>query len=157
VNKIKHYLLDEIPAEDYSLIAIHSSCESYLMAYLLNLHCGCGFIRSNESEAVKIGNHPFDRYEWIDKANGIEVWLFSNRCLVLQNDNKMESSLFEIPETKELSLVKDLKDTDYIVRIDSGVETQILLEKMGSIQQINYRFLADTSQSNLDFGLNLDG
>ncbi len=156
MSKIKHYLLDEIPADDFSLIAIHSSIESYLMAFLLNLHCGCGFIKSNEREEVKIGKHQFDHYEWIDLVNGIEVWLFSNRCLVLQNDNKTESSLFDLPETKELYLVKDLKDADYIIKINSGVETTVLVEKMGSIDQINYRFVPDINQLNLDFILNLN-
>ena len=76
--------------------------------------------------------------------------------MVLQNDNKTESSLIDLPETKELYLVKDLKDADYIIKINSGVETTVLVEKMGSIDQINYRFVPDINQLNLDFILNLN-
>jgi hypothetical protein len=52
-------------------------------------------------------------------------------------------------------LVQDLKDVDYIIKIDSGIEAESLNKKMESINEISYRFLPDKSQLNLDFSLNL--
>jgi hypothetical protein len=148
---VKHYMLDEIAEDDFSLVAIKCSCEGYLLAYLLNTHCGFKFTRSKKN-SVK---NTFESYEWIDPFKGIEVRLFLNRCILLQNDPQKGASLFDLPETKELYLVQDLKDVDYIVKIDSGIEAKGLIKKMESINEISYRFLPDQSQLNLDFSLNL--
>ena len=65
------------------------------------------------------------------------------------------TGLFDLPETKELYLVQDLKDVDYIIKIDSGVEEQLMIERMESIDQISYRYSIDQSRLNIDLSLNL--
>ena len=65
------------------------------------------------------------------------------------------SGLFDIPETKELYLVQDLKDVDYIIKIDSGIEGQTMIDKMESIDQVSYRYLIDQSKLKVDLSLNL--
>lgn len=154
--KVKHYVLDEIVEDDFSLIAIHCTCEGYLLAFLLNSSCQSKFVRSKKSKDQPKKNFPFESYEWIDPIKGIEIWLFSNRCLILQNDPQKGTRLFDLPETKELYLVKDLKDADYILKINSGIEANDLIEKMEAIEEISYSFLPDQSVSCLDFSLNLD-
>ncbi|MDA9597065.1 IPExxxVDY family protein [Flavobacteriaceae bacterium] len=148
---IKHYLLDEVPEEDFSLIAINCSCEGYLLAYMLNTHCQSKFTLQKKNNTKNL----FESYEWLEPIKGIEVRLFFNRCIILQDDPQKGTSLFDLPETKELYLVNDLKDVDYIIIINSGVEVLTLLKKMESINQISHRFLPDQSQLNLDFSLNL--
>jgi hypothetical protein len=148
---IKHYLLDEVPEEDFSLIAINCSCEGYLLAYMLNTHCQSKFTLQKKNNTKNL----FESYEWLEPIKGIEVRLFFNRCIILQDDPQKGTSLFDLPETKELYLVNDLKDVDYIIIINSGVEVLTLFKKMESINQISHRFLPDQSQLNLDFSLNL--
>ena len=155
--KFKNYTLDEIVEDDFSLIAIHSSCEGYYLAFLLNSHCKSSFVQSKNSKVSKQQmDYPFESYEWIDAINGIEIRIISNKHLIFQDENQKGSSLFDFPKTKELYLVKDLKDVDYIIKINSGIEAQVLLDKMESIDQISYRYLIDKSQLNLDLILNLD-
>ena len=51
--------------------------------------------------------------------------------------------------------MQDLKDVDYIIKIDSGVEEQLMIERMESIDQISYRYSIDQSRLNIDLSLNL--
>ena len=51
--------------------------------------------------------------------------------------------------------MQDLKDVDYIIKIDSGIEGQTMIEKMESIDQVSYRYLIDQSKLKVDLSLNL--
>ena len=154
MSKVKSYILDEIDENEFSLIAIHSSCEAYFMAFLLNLKCNCRFIRSIKRKGVAQKDFPFEDYEWIDLVNGIEIRLFSNRILIFKNEIQKGISLFDVPETKELYLVQDLKEVDYIVKIDSGIEANMMIKKIESIDQISYLYLIDQSRLSIDPNLN---
>ena len=154
MSKVKSYILDEIDENEFSLIAIHSSCEAYFMAFLLNLKCNCRFVRSIKRKGVAQKDFPFEDYEWIDLVNGIEISLFSNRILIFKNEIQKGISLFDVPETKELYLVQDLKEVDYIVKIDSGIEANMLIKKIESIDQISYLHLIDQSRLSIDPNLN---
>ena len=154
MSKVKSYILDEIDENEFSLIAIHSSCEAYFMAFLLNLKCECRFIRSIKRKGVAQKDFPFEDYEWIDLVNGIEIRLFSNRILIFKNEIQKGISLFDVPETKELYLVQDLKEVDYIVKIDSGIEANMMIKKIESIDQISYLYLIDQRRLSIDPNLN---
>ena len=154
MSKVKSYILDEIDENEFSLIAIHSSCEAYFMAFLLNLKCNCRFVRSIKRKGVAQKDFPFEDYEWIDLVNGIEISLFSNRILIFKNEIQKGISLFDVPETKELYLVQDLKEVDYIVKIDSGIEANMMIKKIKSIDQISYLYLIDQSRLSIDPNLN---
>jgi hypothetical protein len=155
MSKIKNYVLDEIDEDDFSLIAVHSSCEAYLLAFLLNSKCQCRFAQTKKNKAIISGDFHFENYEWIDPIKGVEIRLFSNRLLIFQDDTQKGTGLFDLPETKELYLVKDLKDVDYIIKVDSGIEEQLMMVRMESIDQISYRYSIDQSQLNIDLSLNL--
>ena len=154
MSKVKSYILDEIDENEFSLLAIHSSCEAYFMAFLLNLKCNCRFVRSIKRKGVAQKDFPFEDYEWIDLVNGIEIRLFSNRILIFQNEIQKGISLFDVPETKELYLVQDLKEVDYIMKIDSGIEANMMIKKIESIDQISYLYLIDQSRLSIDPNLN---
>ena len=155
MTKIKNYILDEIDEDNFSLIAVHSSCEAYRLAFLLNSECQCRFTQTKFKKKGLPTDSYFVTYEWIDLIKGIEIRLFSNRCLKFRDKLQKGSGLFDIPETKELYLVKDLKDVDYIMKIDSGIEGQTMIEKMEYIDQISYRYLIDQSKLKVDLSLNL--
>ena len=124
------------------------------MAFLLNLKCNCRFVRSIKRKGVAQKDFPFEDYEWIDLVNGIEIRLFSNRILIFKNEIQKGISLFDVPETKELYLVQDLKEVDYIVKIDSGIEANMMIKKIESIDQISYLYLIDQSRLSIDPNLN---
>ena len=153
--RVKYYTLDEIVEDDFSLIAVHTSCEGYLLAFLLNTHCQCSFVQSIKRKGTKKMDYPFESYEWINPIKGIEIRIISNKHLIFQNQIQKGSGLFDFPETKELYLVRDLKGVDFIIKINSGIEEQVLLEKIESIDQISYQYLIDQSQLNLDLILNI--
>ena len=156
MTKVKHFTLEEIIEDDCSLIAIHSSCEGYHLAFLLNAYCQCSFIQSKKRKGTKKIDYPFERFEWIDQSKGIEIRMISNKHQTLQNEIRKESSLFDLPETKKLYLFEDLKDVDYIIKINTGIEVQDLVRKLESIDQISYRYLIDPSQLNSDLILSID-
>ena len=72
-----------------------------------------------------------------------------------QTDVQKGSVLFDLPETKELYLIQDLKEVDYIIKIDSGIEDYVMIERIESIDQVSYRHLIDQSQLKIDPRLNL--
>jgi hypothetical protein len=153
--KVKSYILDEIEEDDFSLIALHSSCEAYYLAFLLNSNCQCQFAQKKKKKEGAEADHIFESYEWIDPIKGIEIRLFSNRYLKFQKDVQKGSSLFDLPETKELYLMQDLKEVDYIIKIDSGVDDLVMIDSIESIDQVSYRYLIDQSQLKIDSRLNL--
>lgn len=151
----KSYVLDQIAEDDFSLIAIHTSCEAYHLAFLLNSNCHCRFVRSKKRKVQSQVDFPFIAYQWIDPMKGIEIRFFYNRFLVFQNETEKGTSLFDLPRTKELYLIQDLKDVDYIVKIDSGIDANVLIQKMESIDQISYQYLIEQSRFDIDLSLNL--
>ena len=153
--KVKSYILDEIEEDDFSLIALHSSCEAYYLAFLLNSNCQCQFAQKKKKKEGAEADHIFESYEWIDPIKGIEIRLFSNRYLKFQKDVQKGSSLFDLPETKELYLMQDLKEVDYIIKIDSGIDDLVMIDSIESIDQVSYRYLIDQSQLKMDSRLNL--
>ena len=118
--KVKNYFLDEIDKEDFSLIAIHSSCEPYYLAFLLNSKCHCQFAKKKKEGTE--ADHYFENYEWIDPIKDIEIRLFSNRYLKFQNDVLKGSSLFDLPETKELYLMQQTQHELELITILLEVE-----------------------------------
>ena len=153
--KVKSYILDEIEEDDFSLIALHSSCEAYYLAFLLNSNCQCQFAQKKKKKEGAEADHIFESYEWIDPIKGIEIRLFSNRYLKFQKDVQKGSSLFDLPETKELYLMQDSKEVDYIIKIDSGIDDLVMIDSIESIDQVSYRYLIDQSQLKIDSRLNL--
>ena len=152
--KVKNYILNEMCEEKFSLLAIHSFCEPYLLAFLLNSKCKCRFTKTIKNIREGPDYFPFESYEWIEPINGVKVWLFSNRFQTFQNDSQKGTGLFNIPETKELYLIKDLKDVDLVIKIDSGVEEQLIIRGIESINQVSYWYWIDQSRLNIDHSLN---
>ena len=155
MNKKKLYKLEDIDEGEFKLVYIHSNCEDFKLAYLMNLNYNSRFSKLKKQIYDNRSKVEFQIFEWIDKAKGISCYLFSNRSISFKNDLEKGVSLFDIPETKELYLVQDLKDVDYIIKIDSGIEGQTMIEKMESIDQVSYRYLINQSKLKVDLSLNL--
>ena len=79
---------------------------------------------------------------------------FSNRSLLVEDSGEKVGSLFDIPKTKELYLIEELIDVDYILKINSGINTVSLVKAMEKISEVSYFYQPNLSQINLDLIIN---
>ena len=154
MNKKKRYILEDIDEGEFKLISIHSNCEDFKLAYLINLTCNSRFIKLKKKVYENGSKFEFQIFEWIDIARGISCYLFSNRSLSFIDDLEKGGGLFDIPETKELYLVKDLKDADYIIKINSGIDAASLIKELETIKEVSYCYQPHQSKISLDLSVN---
>ena len=154
MNKKKRYILEDIDEGEFKLISIHSNCEDFKLAYLINLTCNSRFIKLKKKVYENGSKVEFQIFEWIDIARGISCYLFSNRSLSFKDDLEKGGGLFDIPETKELYLVKDLKEADYIIKINSGIDAASLIKELETIKEVSYCYQPHQSKITLDLSVN---
>lgn len=154
MNKKKRYILEDIDEGEFKLISIHSNCEDFKLAYLINLTCNSRFIKLKKKVYENGSKVEFQIFEWIDIARGICCYLFSNRSLSFKDDLEKGGGLFDIPETKELYLVQDLKEADYIIKINSGIDAASLVKELETIKEVSYCYQPHQSKITLDLSVN---
>lgn len=154
MNKKKRYILEDIDEGEFKLISIHSNCEDFKLAYLINLTCNSRFIKLKKKVYENGSKVEFQIFEWIDIARGICCYLFSNRSLSFKDDLEKGVGLFDIPETKELYLVQDLKEADYIIKINSGIDAASLVKELEIIKEVSYCYQPHQSKITLDLSVN---
>ena len=153
MNKKKRYILDDIDEGEFKLISIHSNCEDFKLAYLINLTCNSRFYKLKKKVYENRSKVEFQIFEWVDIARGICCYLFSNRSLSFKDDLEKGGGLFDIPETKELYLVQDLKEADYIIKINSGIDAASLVKELETIKEVSYCYQPHQSKIALDLSL----
>ena len=154
MNKKKRYILDDFDEGEFKLISIHSNCEDFKLAYLINLTCNSRFIKLKKKVYENGSKVEFQIFEWIDIARGICCYLFSNRSLSFKDDLEKGGGLFDLPETKELYLVQDLKEADYIIKINSGIDPASLVKELETIKEVSYCYQPHQSKITLDLSVN---
>tara|TARA_Y100000996_G_scaffold316785_1_gene252969 strand:+ start:427 stop:894 length:468 start_codon:yes stop_codon:yes gene_type:complete len=154
MNKKKRYILEDIDEGEFKLISIHSNCEDFKLAYLINLTCNSRLIKLKKKVYENGSKVEFQIFEWIDIARGISCYLFSNRSLSFKDDLEKGGGLFDIPETKELYLVQDLKEADYIIKINSGIDAASLVKELETIKEVSYCYQPHQSKITLDLSVN---
>lgn len=152
--KKKRYILENVDEGEFKLISVHSNCEDFKLAYLINLTCNSRFIKLKKKVYENGSIVDLQIFEWIDKAKGISCHLFTNRYLSFKDHLEKGGGLFNIPETKELYLVKDLKDADYIIKINSGIDPDSLVKELETIKEVSYCYQPHQSKTTLDLSLN---
>jgi hypothetical protein len=154
MNKKKRHILEDIDQDDFKIISIHSNCEDFKLAYLINITCNSRFIKLKKKVYDNRSKVEFHIFEWIDHIRGISCYLFSNRSLSFKNDKEKGGDLFNIPETKELYLVQDLKEADYIIKINSGIDAVSLVKELETINEVSYCYQSDQNKIKLDISIN---
>ena len=137
MNKKKLYTLDEFEEDDFSLLAIHSSLENYKIAFLLNTYCGSQFVMCKKDIELPLKNAFFQNFEWDNPKKGIHCNLFSNKFIKLGINTSKGAGLFDIPETKKVYLLPELKKVDYFIKINSGISVEVLNKKIELINDIS--------------------
>ena len=94
-------------------------------------------------------------FNWNNEKKGISFELFENKFMVEDEDSKVMDSLFSLSISKELSLIKSLKEVDFFIKQNCFFSTSNLIEKMSKIQNISliYRVSNSELSENINFDL----
>lgn len=133
----KIYKLEKFEEEKFKLFAIHSNIDDYKIAFLLNSKCGSKFVKARGYIDFPNQNAFFNHFEWEEKKKGISCDLFSNKFLKLEDDETKVKELFNLPETKEVYLIRDFKKVDYFIKINSGVSKEFFLKEISKIDEVS--------------------
>ncbi len=141
---------DDFIDEDFDLLAIHSTLESYRLAYYINSVLE---LQLKKSERIQ----DFDFYEYNDEKNQ-RLWsLVANKATIENTDAELrQNSLFSSASKSYIYLLPELKKVDFFLKIETNFsETQNLISKIKDIPQIITTFAVDVntlkSKNNLIF------
>lgn len=134
-------MLDEDLKEEFSLLAIHCSEESYKMAYLLNKHLGLQLEREKMdlefSNKGLVATFPLFRYE--NEFQYTSYYLAANKCkLAIANDSGV-GDLFELEPAEKMKttfLLAEYSKVDFFLKIQSDFSTIPLRKIIASINEI---------------------
>ena len=149
--------------EEFSLIAIHCSEEPYKMAYMLNEHVSLRLSRKKLD--VDFSNQGLDisfpLFEYEDPFSYIIYNLVSNKNKSLTAKFQSSGGLFsDVSSEKTITtfLLKEFKNVDYFLKIQSDYEkvsTRKLISTINEIEQVISAYTIESqkikSKNNLIF------
>ena len=149
--------------EEFSLIAIHCSEEPYKMAYMLNKRMSLRLSRTKldvdfSSQGLDIS---FPLFEYEDELSYIIYNLISNKNKSLTAKFQSSGGLFsDVSSEKTITtfLLKEFKNVDYFLKIQSDYEkvsTRKLISTINEIEQVISAYTIESekikSKNNLIF------
>jgi hypothetical protein len=149
----KYFLLDEI-VEEYDLIAIHTSLDDFSVAFVLNKNLRANFKRVKESLRYK--NSTFEMFHWKNLKEGVNCSLISNKNFVDSGIKNESNSLFNLSETKKVSLINSLSNVDYLLKIKEGIEIEQTIKILNKLPQLILSYVVDNKEVKSNFNLILD-
>lgn len=134
---------------DFDLLAIHSTLDSYRMAYLLNQALEVNFKNIDKL-------HNFDFFEYEDVNNQILWNLIANKGYFKEENLKSTSTLFSTTARTRAYLIPEHKKVDFFIKIEKATyDIQNIMTKINTIPQIITTFAIDfeslKSKNNLIF------
>ena len=156
-------ILEDNFQEEFSLIAIHCSEEPYKMAYMLNKHMSLRLSRKKldvdfSSQGLDIS---FPLFEYEDELSYIIYNLVSNKNKSLTAKFQSSGGLFsDVSSEKTITtfLLKEFKNVDYFIKIQSDYEkvsTRKLISTINEIEQVISAYTIESekikSKNNLIF------
>ena len=73
----------------------------------------------------------------------------------MENDQTQVKELFNLPETKEVYLIKDFKKVDYFIKINSGISKEFFYKGINEIDEVSL-FYEITGEKLDNFSLNFN-
>ncbi|MEC4112736.1 IPExxxVDY family protein [Myroides pelagicus] len=134
--------LADFDTDDYKLIAIHSSRkEDYKVVYFINATLDLYFEKEKNDIALTTeeGIANFSHFEYEDNDHHILWKIVSNKAFI-KPDTDIDSPLFSDKKhaiTKQGYLVPELKNVDYLIKIeeiDEYFNIGTVIEKLNSIK-----------------------
>ncbi|MDY8135111.1 IPExxxVDY family protein [Aquimarina sp. 2201CG5-10] len=141
---IQKLVLDTLEDDNYELIAIHCSLESYRLAFLLNKNLDLRLFRKKED--INFDYNPliasFPLYQYDDQFQYNTYYLIGNKFKTkVESDTKISDGLFADTRENYVTkyLVPELKNVDYFLKIDtetSEFSIKSLLSSLTNISQV---------------------
>ncbi len=127
-----------IDIDDFSVVAIHSNLEAYLIAYRLNQNLGC--LLHNSSK--KSMNDFYIRFKYNSKIENDNWELISNHH---KNEEKFskENLLFSVNKTNKKSLIPTLDSVDFFFKIPKSKVINEWVVKIRGIDGIQLAYEID--------------
>lgn len=133
----------------YTLIAIHCAIEDYRLAYLLNKYLGINLIRKQADLDFSDGKAIYSIYKWKDHRQKATWNLVSNICKTSDYEQVSTGSLFETSQTKTFHLLPELKNVNYLLKIDDEFNARRekhIINTILDIPQIATAYIVDQSR-----------
>ena len=124
--------------DDFSVIAIHSNLEAYLLAYRLNQNLGCLLHNTKKKSLDDI----YTRFKYISKISNDSWELISNHYKNEESYN-IKNLLFDINETNKKSLIPTLDSVDFFFKIPKSKITSEWVTKIRNIGGIQLVYEID--------------
>ena len=124
--------------DDFSVIAIHSNLEAYLLAYRLNQNLGCLLHNTKKKSLDDI----YTRFKYISKISNDSWELISNHYKNEESYN-IKNLLFDINETNKKSLIPTLDSVDFFFKIPKSKVTSEWVTKIRNIGGIQLVYKID--------------
>ena len=130
--------MDPLDIDDFSVVAIHSNLEAYLIAYRLNQNLGC--LLHNSSK--KSMNDFYIRFKYNSKIENDNWELISNHH---KNEEKFskENLLFSVNKTNKKSLIPTLDSVDFFFKIPKSKVIREWVIKIRAIDGIQMAYEID--------------
>ena len=130
--------IDPVDIDDFSVVAIHTNLEAYLVAYRLNQNLGCLLHNSKKKSTDDI----YTRFKYITKISKDNWELISNHY---ENDEifSKKNLLFNINEMNKKSLIPSLDYVDFFFKIPKSKIIKDWVEKIRKIEGIQLAYEID--------------
>ena len=138
--------IDPQDIDDFSVVAIHTNLEAYLVAYKLNQNLGCLLHNSNKKSI----NDFYTRFKYISKISKDNWELISNHY---ENDEVFNNKnlLFKISEMNKKSLIPTLGSVDFFFKVPKFKIINHWVKKIRNIDGIQLAYEIDKRvQNNLE-------
>lgn len=130
--------IDPVDIDDFSVVAIHTNLEAYLVAYRLNQNLGCLLHNSKKKSKDDI----YTRFKYLSKISKDNWELISNHY---ENDEifSKKNLLFNINEMNKKSLIPSLNYVDFFFKIPKSKIIKDWVKKIRKIEGIQLAYEID--------------
>ena len=130
--------IEPVDIDDFSVVAIHTNLEAYLVAYRLNQNLGCLLHNSKKKSKDDI----YTRFKYLSKISKDNWELISNHY---ENDEifSKKNLLFNINEMNKKSLIPSLDYVDFFFKIPKSKIIKDWVEKIRKIEGIQLAYEID--------------
>ena len=125
-DKTYHLSLNEL-SDTYFLEGICSSLEDFELAFQLNKKLESCFYRVSKDIDFPSMDAFFSRYIWETEREGVYAELYANKYQKpITHTKNLKNTLFNAPHLKEVYLLPEFKQLDYILKVNEQSVLELL-------------------------------
>lgn len=131
--------LDDFESDNFNLIAIKTSVQSYRLAYLINQVLEISLEKSEFSlDLTKFGiKTSFEVFVYEDKTNQLYWSLISNYSYQTILGYTKELELIEDNEVSDIHLIPEYNDVQFFLKIEETQNTKTIQELFRKLEKIS--------------------